>query len=195
MSRLLALTAVAVLACILAAAATGKVALRKAEACGSDGCRTLTADPTAGDPHSGAGALPFELFGPTIEAGRRAQPPAQEGDERIRVTFTTLRAPGPEVFSLDYFPQAGYLHILGEPGTEAGGAMLNTGWVRLTSHERAAYDSLVAGVTPFGAEPDDGGDGGTPAATIALLAGAVLATAAIIWALGGSPPARARARS
>lgn len=194
MRRSLTLTVVAVLASALAAEAAGKLAFEPTEVCGSEGCRTVAAAPTTGDPHSGVGELPFELLGPPIEAGERVAPPSEAGDERVRVTMTTSFGPGPETFALDYFPEAGYLHILGELGGEAGGALLNAGWVRLTPPERAAYDALVAGVAPFGAEPDGGDGGGTPATTIALLlAGTVLATASIIWALGRRSPARVRA--
>jgi len=129
----------------LVADAAGKVALQAAEACGASECSTETAERP--------GDLPFELFGPTIEAGRRAAPQDSAGPN-YRITLTTQAVPGNEAIRLQYFPDSRFLHILGRPGTEAGGALLNTGWVRLTPPEADAYDTLTAGLTPR----DAGGD-------------------------------------
>jgi hypothetical protein len=128
----------------LPAVATGKVALEQVRACGASGCATQVA--------STPGELPFELFGPTIETGRTVAAPAVAGP-RYRITLTTQPVPGRDAISLIYLPESGYIHVLGEPGTEAGGAQLNTGWVRLAPAEVAAYDVVTAGVTPAGGEP------------------------------------------
>lgn len=156
----------------LVADAAGKVALQAAEACGTSECSTRTAQ-TPGD-------LPFELFGPTIEAGRRAPPPDSAGPN-YRITLTTQAVPGNEVIRLEYFPDSRFLHVLGRSGTEAGGALLNTGWVRLTPLEIRAYDALTAGLTPRGAR----GEGrqsppweilGAAAGVLALGAGGLIVT-------------------
>jgi len=123
----------------LVADATGKVALQAAEVCGASECSTRTAQ--------APGDLPFELLGPTIEAGRRAAPRDSTGPN-YRITLTTQAVPGNEVIRLQYFPDSRFLHILGQPRSEAGGALLNTGWVRLRPLEAHAYDALTVGLTP-----------------------------------------------
>jgi hypothetical protein len=161
--------------------------LKEAEACGASGCATQM--PRV---HRD---LPFRLSWPTIEPGRQSAPPAATDGPHYRVTLTTRPAPVHEVISLDYYPDIGYINVVGEPGSAAGGASLNTGWVQLTRSELSAYDRLAAGLTAFDGEasssPADGDR--TPWAIIgSLVAAAVLAALALLLILRRrAPPGQA----
>jgi hypothetical protein len=161
----------------LAPESGAKVLLREAEVCGADGC---TAETPRVD-HNRA----FELFGPTIEPGRPTAPAAITDGPRYRVTLTTRPVSGGEVASLDYYPDAGYVHVLGEPGSELGGARLNVGWVRLTRSELDAYGSLANGLMPYEAEASNDPEGnGAPAAIIVpLVAAGALAVLGLFFVL------------
>jgi hypothetical protein len=166
MRRALALIAVLVVWLSLVTGAEGKVPLKSAEVCGQSGCATQTAN--------GGRDLPFEVLGPVIEAGRRVTPPAPPAGPRFEIVLTTRPAPGNETVSVNYFPDVGYLQINGQAGDEVGGALLNAGWVRLAASERNAYDALVSGATPFGAEVQSSNAGDGPSA---LIIGLVIAMA------------------
>ena len=151
----------------LVADAAGKVALEAAQVCGAFECSVRKAERP--------GDLSFELLGPTIEARRGSAPPDSAGSS-YRITLTTRPAPGNEVIHVEYFPDSRFLHVLGRPGTEAGGALLNTGWVRLTPPEVEAYDSLTAGVALPDAKRDEGD---LPPWEILMAAASALALGAI----------------
>ena len=167
MLRTLPIPVALVLSLALAANAAGKVAVEVARACGASECSARKAERP--------GDLPFELLGPAIEAGRRSARPDSAGSS-YRITLTTQAVPGNEVIHLEYFPDARFLHVLGRPGTEAGGALLNTGWVRLMPSEVDAYETLTAGLTLPDAKRDEG-DG--PAWEIPVAAASALALGAI----------------
>ena len=170
MKRSLAVFLAMIVPLVFAVDAGAKVALEKAEVCTASGCETHAAGPNE--------FLPFELFGPTVQIGRRTPPPAQSDGSRYRITFFTRPVPrGSERFAVDYFPDAGYLRVLGERGAEAGGAMLNTGWVRLSAGERRAYDRLTTGPASSGPDtPSESSDGG--GAPLGVI-GAVIAVLAL----------------
>jgi len=185
MERPIAVIAAFVVSLSLAAGAEGKVMLKSAKVCGQSGCATQTA--RAGDD------LPFEIFGPVIEAGRRVTPPAQPTGPRFEVVLTTRPAPGSETASVDYFPDPGYIRIDGRRGDEAGGALLNVGWVLLATAERKAYDALVFGATPFGAEgQSNNADDGLPAIVVGLVIALSFASLAFILFFRRRPAQRLR---
>ena len=148
--------------------AEGKVMLRSAEVCGQSGCATQTA--------SGGSDLRFEIFGPVVASGRGVAPPASAG-AWFEVVLTTRSAPGSERVSVDYFPEPGYIRVHGQAGDEVGGILLNPGWVRLNSAERNAYDALVSGATPFGAEAPTGSSDDGPSPMVIGLVIALVVTA------------------
>jgi hypothetical protein len=173
MGRALPLVAAFVASLSLVTGAEGKVMLRSAEVCGQSGCATQT-------PRGGSD-LPFAIFGPVIEVGRQVAPPASPAGARFEILLTTRPAPGGETVSVDYFPDAGYIRIHGQAGDEVGGALSNVGWVRLASAERDAYDALVSGATPFGAEaPADRADDGPSAIVIGVVIATALASITLI---------------
>ena len=174
MRRFLPVLLAVVLPLALTAEAGAKVLLREAEVCGPHACTTETPRVE----HNRA----FELFGPTIEAGRRTAPPASTDGPRYRVTLTARPVSGGEVVELDYYLAAGYLHVHGEPGSELGGARLNVGWVRLTPSELEAYAQLTNGVSPYGTDAsDDPENKGAPETIIVpLVAAGVLAVLGLL---------------
>jgi hypothetical protein len=173
MRRFLPVLLAVVLLLALAPETGAKVLLKEAEVCGADGCKTET-------PHVDHRSA-FELFGPIIEAGRRTAPAASTGGPRYRITLTTRPVSGGEVVSLDYYPDAGYLSVLGKPGSELGGARLNVGWVRLTPSELATYGGLTNGLTPYGVEAS--GDPEGDRAPVAIVAPLVAAGALVVLGL------------
>jgi hypothetical protein len=161
--------------------AEAKVMLRSAEVCGQSGCATQSAR---------GSDLPFNIFGPVIESGRQVAPPASPG-ARFEVVLTTRPAPGRERVSVDYFPDTGYIRVHGQ--ADLSWAQLNARWVRLDSAERNAYDALVAGATPFGAEaPTGNADDGPTAIIIGLVIAMVLASITFILFFRRRPARRLR---
>ncbi len=167
------------------APATAKVLVEKARVCGVGDCNTVA----AAQGHQ----LPFELLGPAIETGRRSKaPPGVASEPRYRVTLNTR--PGGDVVRVDYLPGPDYIRVRGRSNAEAGGALLNRGWVRLgpgrahaypqRASESKAYQGLVEGLTPFpGSDSelpgsDDGEGSGFP--WLAVVAGALAAGAALL---------------
>jgi hypothetical protein len=152
----------------LAGEAAAKVAPERAEVCTAAGCTT----------HSlGADERSFTLLGPTMQIGRRTPPPAKPAGEQYRVTLFTQPGPGPgpERIALEYFPQTGYIHVLGAPGAHAAGAVLNVGWVRLRGHEQRAYEGLLTppATDQVASGSSDDGDPGPPWLFLGVAAGAI----------------------
>jgi len=122
MRRTVLLTVALIL--LAASPAAAKEQVEKARACGADDCHTVAA--WNGD------QLPFELLGPAIEAGRRTDAsPGAASQPRYRIALHTR--PGRDVVRLDYLPGPNYIRVRGGPGAEAGGALLNRGYRRVTS--------------------------------------------------------------
>jgi hypothetical protein len=116
-----------------------KEIVKKAEACGSSGCRAEVRHPDRD--------LPFELIGPTIQTGRRVPPPPRAATEPS-FTVTLHTRPGRNVISARYLPGPGFLRAKAERGR----IFVPRRWVRLTEDEVSAYAWLTDGLAPFGAD-------------------------------------------
>jgi hypothetical protein len=108
--------------------------------CGVGDCRTVSA--------AEGRQLPFELLGPAIETGRRSEaPPGAASEPRYRVTLHTR--PGGDVVRIDYLPGLDYIRVDGGPNAEAGGALLNRGWVRLGPGKSYAYPQRASEIKAY----------------------------------------------